>query len=186
MARLTFAGPDTLDAQGRKVYDEVVGGKRGKMPAPLVSWILNPEAARRALHLGELMRFDTTLSLAVTELVILVCARHWTAHACWKAHKVYAVNAGVPEAGVAEIAAGRVARFEDPQFDVAYRVADTLMRNRQLPSALYDEAVAMFGERGLSEITIVLGYYCMAGLALNTFELGLPENLAPELVPLAH
>lgn len=184
MARINFPGVDALDDEARAVVEEVVGGKRGKIPAPLVSWILNPEAARRALHLGELMRFDTSLSLAVTELVILVCARHWQAHSCWKAHKVYALGAGVPEEGVALIAAGGTPEFADPQFDVAYRVAATLMRERRLPEALYSEAVATFGERGLSEITIVLGYYCMASLALNSFELGLPENRAPELIDL--
>lgn len=184
MARLTFPGVEALSDQGRKVYDEVVGGKRGKLPAPTISWILNPEAARRALHLGELMRFDTSLSLAVTELVILVCARHWTAHSCWKAHRVYAVGAGVPEAAVEEIAAGGAPKFEDRQFDVAYRVSAELMATRQLSDALYAEGVEVFGETGLSEISIVLGYYCMAALALNTFHLGLPENLAPELVPL--
>ena len=39
----------------------------------------------------------------------------------------------------------------------------------------------MLGELGMVELVGVLGYYCLVSLTLNTFELGLPGSVAPEL-----
>ena len=38
------------------------------------------------------------------------------------------------------------------------------------------------GERGVVDLVSLLGYYCLAALTLNAFQLGLPENFAPLLV----
>jgi 4-carboxymuconolactone decarboxylase len=50
-----------------------------------------------------------------------------------------------------------------------------------VPKPLYDRGVAVLGERGMVELVGILGYYCMVALTLNTFELGLPGSISPEL-----
>ncbi len=62
--------------------------------APMVAWLRNPELARRGQKLGELLRFETTLEPHLSEFAILVCARHWTSHHEWTAHKAIGLKAG--------------------------------------------------------------------------------------------
>jgi 4-carboxymuconolactone decarboxylase len=181
MARIILPSDADMSATQRAVRDEVLSGKRGLIPAPLIAWIANPELARRALSLGELLRFETTLSRDLSELVIILCARHWTSHAQWVAHKKYALQFGISEQTVADIAAGRVPELLDPAHRTAYDVTVALLEKKQLSDELYQRAVEVFGVRGLSELVVLLGYYCLASLTLNTFELGLPEKYAPEL-----
>jgi 4-carboxymuconolactone decarboxylase len=60
MARLSL--PETPTPEQAEVIAEAVAGKRGKVPGPMIGWLPNPELARRAQRLGELLRFDTSLA----------------------------------------------------------------------------------------------------------------------------
>jgi 4-carboxymuconolactone decarboxylase len=174
--------PETaLTAEQQLICAEVIAGKRGKVPAPMIAWLRNPELARRTQMLGELLRYETTLEPDLTELAIIVCGRHWTSHHEWKAHKAYALQAGVHPEVVADIAARRPPKLSDDRQRAVYDVAATLLSTARVPSSHYARAVEQLGERGLVELVAILGYYCLASLTLNTFELGLPENVAPEL-----
>src|SRR5437868_1537200 len=95
MARLSMPLQQELTAEQQVACAEVVAGRRGKVPAPMIAWLRNPELARRGQRLGELLRFETTLEPHLCELAILLCARHWTSHHEWTAHKALALKAGV-------------------------------------------------------------------------------------------
>jgi 4-carboxymuconolactone decarboxylase len=42
---------------------------------------------------------------------------------------------------------------------------------------LYQKAVELFGERGLVEIIATIGYYTLAAMTLNAFDVGLGEGV---------
>jgi len=179
MARLSL--PDVLTPEQAEVVAEVVAGKRGKVPGPMIGWLPNPELARRAQHLGALLRFDTSLEPVLSELAILICGRHWTSHHEWTAHKRIALEAGVDPQTVADIAARRAPFLRGDREEVVYAVAHTLLAKTRIDDALYARAIAVLGERGMVDLVGILGYYSMVALTLNAFELGLPEAYAPEL-----
>ncbi len=182
MVRLSLP-EDPTPAQA-EVMAEAVSGKRGRVPGPMVGWLHNPELARRAQRLGELLRFDTDLSPALTEIAILVCARHWTSHYEWTAHKRLALAAGVDQQTIADIAARNPApHLRDPGEETVFAVATTLLRQTKLDDPLYAHGVAVLGQKGMVDLVALLGYYCLVALTLNAFELGLPEAHAPELDP---
>jgi 4-carboxymuconolactone decarboxylase len=181
MARLTMPPPDELTADQKMVCDEVVAGIRGKVPAPMIAWLRNPELARRAQHLGELIRYQTTLEPLLSELAILVCGRHWSSHMEWTAHKREGLKAGLDPQIIADIAARRKPVFPDFRQSAVYELSVAVLTTGRVNRALYAQAVAILGEQGLVELVAILGYYSFAGLTLNVFELGLPENVAPEL-----
>ncbi|MBT2305085.1 carboxymuconolactone decarboxylase family protein [Variovorax paradoxus] len=164
-----------------QVCAEAVAGKRGKVPAPMTCWLRSPELARRAQMLGEMIRFDTSLEPHLCEMAILMCARHWTAHVEWNAHKALALKAGLDAQVISDIAAARRPRLKDDRARAVYDVASTLLATGRVPSPLYDQALAVLGERGLVELVGVLGYYCLVSLTLNAFEVGLPESVAHDL-----
>jgi 4-carboxymuconolactone decarboxylase len=173
MARLTLPHEEELTPEQRAACAEAVSGLRGRVPAPMTAWIRNPELARRAQKLGELLRYQTTLEPRLSELAILVCARHWTSHYEWTVHKREGLKAGLDPEVIAAIAARREPSLRDAREQAVYDAASTLLGTGRLPAAL--------GERGLVELVGVLGYYSLVALTLNAFEIGLPDAVAPEL-----
>ncbi|QLH14174.1 carboxymuconolactone decarboxylase family protein [Paracoccus pantotrophus] len=166
-----------------EVVAEVVAGKRGKVPAPMIPWLRNPELARRAQRLGELLRFDTSLEPELSELAILVCGRHWTSHHEWTAHKRIGLAAGLDPRTVEDIAARAPSPYiRSDRERIVLQVARTLLAETRLDDALYAEGVAILGETGMVDLVAILGYYCMVALTLNAFQIGLPDSFAPELL----
>ena len=147
----------------------------------MIAWLRNPELARRAQKLGELLRFSTTIEPHLSEMAILVCGRHWTSHVEWAAHKAIALKAGLDPKIIDDIAARRTPVFSEKRAQVIYDVASTLLATGRLSDVLYGRAIEVLGERALAELVAILGYYCLAALTLNAFELGLPGGVAPEL-----
>lgn len=182
MARLENLTPEAMTPEQKAACEAVMSGPRGKVPLPMQAWLRNPELADRIQKLGEVLRYTTTLGPRLTELAILVGARHWTAHVEWKAHKAYALRDGLDPQVIADIAARRVPSFGDDAAGLAvYEVTAALHTTGRIPEALYLRAVAQFGERGVVELVTLAGYYCLAAFTLNVFELGLPDNAVPEL-----
>jgi len=160
---------------------EAVQGPRGKVPGPMVAWLRNAELARCAQKLGEVLRFGTSLDPRLRELAILICARHWTSHYEWTAHKRIALTEGLAPEVINALAAGTPPPFDSAAQELVYRLSRAILQDGRLSDALYEEGLSQIGEAALVELVGTLGYYCLVGLTLNVFELGLPEGHAPEL-----
>jgi len=91
--RLKLLSPGEMSAEQKETYDESIAGKRGAPPAPMMAWLNSPEMARHATRLGEVMRYNTLFPAKLSEIAILVTARHWTSHYEWYAHKRLALKA---------------------------------------------------------------------------------------------
>src|SRR3981189_1684813 len=85
--RLKLLSPGEMNEDQRQTYDESIAGKRGAPPPPMMAWLNSPEMARHATRLGGFLRFDTLFPAKLSEIAILVTARHWTSHYEWYAHK---------------------------------------------------------------------------------------------------
>jgi 4-carboxymuconolactone decarboxylase len=182
LARIKLPPLDEMTSQQKSVYDEAAGGRRGHVPAPMIAWLQNPELARRAQKLGELMRYETTLPPQLSELAILIVARHWTAHFEWQAHKKEALKAGISPELIASIAAHQTPQLASEEQRAVYRIATTLLEMRAVPDELYREGVRVLRERGVVDLIGILGYYTLVAMTLNTFEIGLPEARQEDLV----
>jgi 4-carboxymuconolactone decarboxylase len=180
--RLKLLAPDEMSADQRQTYDESIAGKRGAPPPPMMAWLNSPEMARHATRLGEVMRFDTVFPARISEIAILVTARHWTAHYEWFAHKRLALKGGLDPKIIDDIRDRRIPQFDDPKAKLVYDVAKSLHEGHGIAKGLYDEAVRMVGERGIVEIIGLCGYYTMVSMTLNSFEFGLPDGEISELV----
>jgi 4-carboxymuconolactone decarboxylase len=179
--RIKLLSPDGMNADQKATYEEAVAGKRGAAPAPMMAWLNSPDMARHATRLGEQLRFNTMFPPKLSEIAILVTARHWTAHYEWWAHKRLALKGGLDVAIVDAIRDRRTPSFDDPKAAMIYDVAKSLHEGHGLAQPLYDAAIALLGERGLVEIIGLCGYYTMVSMTLNTFDFGLPDGEVSEL-----
>lgn len=181
MPRLELPPESEMTDAQKAACAEAVAGIRGRVPAPMVAWLQNPDFASRGQKLGELLRYQTTLEPRLSELAILICGRHWTSHHEWTAHKREGLKAGMDPEVIAAIAARRAPGLRDARDQAVYDVSSVLLATGRVPQPVYARGVEALGNRGMVELVGILGYYCMVALTLNTFELGLPGSVAPEL-----
>jgi len=179
--RLMLLSPGEMSADQKATYDESIAGKRGAPPAPMMAWLNSPEMARHATRLGAVLRFDTIFPPKLSEIAILVTARHWTAHYEWYAHKRLALKGGIDPKIIEDIRDRRTPVFDDPKGRMIYDVAKSLHEGHGLSPALYDEAVTVLTLRGVTEIIGLCGYYTMVSMTLNTFEFEVPVGEVSEL-----
>jgi 4-carboxymuconolactone decarboxylase len=179
--RLKLLSPGEMSGDQKETYDESIAGKRGAPPAPMMAWLNSPEMARHATRLGGVLRFDTMFPAKLSEIAILVTARHWTSHYEWYAHKRLALKGGMDPKSIEDIRDRRTPHFDDPRGQMIYDVAKSLHETHGLTKTLYDEAVQVLTLRGLVEIIGLCGYYTMVSMTLNTFEFDLPEGEVSEL-----
>ena len=97
MSRLAKLDPENFDQEQKAIYDNIIAGPRGTVPAPLTVWLRRPELARHAQALGSYCRYGTTLSPRLSELAIMLMGRHWLAEYEWEVHKPFALKAGLSE-----------------------------------------------------------------------------------------
>lgn len=180
MARVKIRTPEEMSEEQRRVYNDTVAGKRGRVPAPLVAWLESPVLADRAQKLGEFVRYETSLPPRLSELAILVVARYWTAQFEWTAHKAEALKAGLDPEIIDDIAQRRAPRFKNTDEPVIYEFSVALLQTHEVPEELYRRAVEKFGQRAVVELVGILGYYTLISMTLNTFEIQ-PEGSVPEL-----
>lgn len=179
--RLKLLSPGEMSADQRQTYDESIASKRGSPPPPMMAWLNSPEMARHATRLGAVLRYDTMFPAALSEIAILVTARHWSAHYEWYAHKRLALAGGLDLKIIDDIRDRRTPSFGDPKAKMIYDVAKSLHEGHGLTDALYAEAVAQLSERGVVEIIGLCGYYTMVSMTLNAFEFDLPDGEVSEL-----
>jgi 4-carboxymuconolactone decarboxylase len=179
--RLKLLSPGEMSADQKQTYDESIAGKRGAPPAPMMAWLNSPEMARHATRLGAVLRFDTIFPAKLSEIAILVTARHFTSHYEWFAHKRLALKGGMDAMIIEDIRDRRTPHFDDPRARMIYDVAKSLHEARGLSQKLYEQAVDVLTLRGLVEIIGLCGYYTMVSMTLNSFEFGLPDGETSEL-----
>ena len=177
--RTDLPAQPTPDQQ--RVMDEAAAGPRGRVPAPMRTWIANPELAQRASQLGEVVRYRSSLPARLRELAILVVARMWTSHFEWAAHKAEALKAGLDPAVIDAIAARAEPSFGDDGEALVYRFARTVLTEHRVGDDDYRTIVAALGETAVVELVGTLGYYGLVSMTNNVFAIDLPPGTAPEL-----
>jgi len=180
--RLKLISPSEMTDVQRAIYDESIASKRGRPPEPMLAWLHSPEMARHATRLGAFLRYDTSLGARLTELPILVTARHWSARFEWYAHKKLALAAGMDPAMIEAINQRRRPNFGGAARDeIVYDVARALHETQGVPEPLFSQARALLGEQGLVEVVGLCGYYTMVSMTLNTYGFEVPPGEPDDL-----
>ncbi len=179
MPRIHLPTPEELDPQQRAVYDKVVSGPRGRLRGPLRAALYNPALADCWQALGAQLRYSTQLPPELSELAILVTARHCNSPFEWDAHRPEAERAGVPQPIIDALLAKTMPVGMDARQSAVCHFACELNASKSVSDATYATALALFGARTLVELTALVGYYTLVAMTLNAHEIPLPEGVAP-------
>lgn len=179
MSRLARLDPAEMEGEQKRVYDDIADAGRGGLDGPYNALLRVPEIADPAQKLGAYCRFRSSLGLKLTELAIIITAKHYHAQFEWHAHAALALKAGLSPAIVDAIHAGTPPPFSDEREVAVYDLCRTLHEHHRVDDATYTRARSLFGEAGIVEIVSTIGYYSMISLVLNTFEVPVPGNASP-------
>ncbi|OZI24438.1 4-carboxymuconolactone decarboxylase [Bordetella genomosp. 7] len=176
MPRLNPPDLQTMSAQQRRIHDAIASGPRGRVRGPLAVWLHRPGLAEHAQALGQYCRYDSSLPPRLSELGILTMAAWWRSSFEWWAHEPIAVQAGLDPRVAERIRLGEEPEFERADESLVYRFVRALLQTRQVPDALYQEAVQVLGTDGVVDLVGIAGYYTLISMTINVFEIEPPDG----------
>ena len=181
MSRLKELKYEEMNPEQQALHDEILSGPRSRIGGPMNCWFRNPEIGSLIQKVGAYCRYHTTLEPKLSELAILVVARQWNQPVEWWAHQPLAIKAGLkPE--IAEAIENRLRpTFEDEKEEAVYEVAQEILDTKKLSDPTYKNALNVFGEKTLFELTVIIGYYACIAIQMNCFDVGILEGEEPRL-----
>jgi 4-carboxymuconolactone decarboxylase len=175
---LAQVNPEHLDAEQTRAYEAIRKGARGGDVTALFLTMLNsPGLTGTVEQVGAYLRFQSGLSDQLRELGILTVARHWRCGYEWQAHFPLAVAAGLsPEALT------RLGRGEDPQWteggpeQIIHAYCAAVVQHSRADDALYARCHQLLGDRGIADLTGLVGYYTLLAMTLNGHDVAAPSG----------
>jgi len=166
-----------LDAEGQAIYDRIIGDDPPPKTGPRAVTLHSPKIAEGFAVINDYLRYNGALSPRHTEVAILVAAWEIEQAYEWTSHEPAALRYGAPQAVIDTIKYDRAPVNLSPEETLIIKFGRQLLRDHKLDSALYAEAVEMFGRKGVLELATVMGDYVMAGIVLTAVDQHSPEGV---------
>lgn len=180
MSRIPALIPEKMTKAQHDIYSNIVRTRGGPwFHGPYDALLQQPRIAAAAQQLGEFVRFHTSLEPRLSELAILVVARHFDCEFEWYQHAPIATRSGLAPHIIEALRRNRVptGMREDETF--VYEFSHGLLKHHRVPDEIYDKAKRQLGVTGVVELTGLLGYYTLLAFTLNAHEIDLPAGAVP-------
>lgn len=170
-----------LNAAQQLAAQAVIDGPRGALYGPFVPLLRSPELMDAAQRMGEYLRYRSAIGTRLSELAILVTARHWSQQVEWAIHEPVARAQGIAPGVIDAIARGR--RPEGMADDEArvYDFCTELHQTQRVSDASYAAALESFGEQGVVDLMGINGYYTFLAMVMNAAQTPAPASAAVPL-----
>ena len=186
--RLAPLHPDQLDDEQRAVYDAITGGPRaagpryfpltdpqGRLHGPFDAMLRSPRVGGALQDLGSALRYGTALPARLREILILAVAAAEDSPFERFAHEAVGRGVGLSDEELAAIRDG-TGLTGDPVEALALHAARSLLEDGDLDDRTYADLLESLGERGVFELTTLVGYYRLLALQLRVFRVPVPEG----------
>ena len=185
MSRIPTATRESVPQDQLAAFDEMVS-QHGSVPdiGPISVMINVPELARRGEHFRAYIRGDeSSLPLNVRELAMILTAREMDCQFIWNAHCAFERQAGLSDELVNNLRDKKDLHTLSAEEAAVVDYGWELFRTRKVSQPVYDAALALFGVRGLVELTNLLRYYSSLAFIINAFDISLPANITESPLP---
>jgi 4-carboxymuconolactone decarboxylase len=181
MTRNKITPYDSMSAEQKKSYDTIFTGPRQIFGGPFPALVVSPQLCDNAQELGLYVRFNSSLSGQMREMVILLCVRHWNSQNEWNSHTKFARQEKLDESIIEQIRTRNFAPFENYDFQTIREFTMSLLACSKVPDPLYESTFSIIGQRGIADLVSTIGYYCLVCLTLTAFDVDLPDGVLPQL-----
>ena len=187
--RLPLLDPLTLSAAQKEIYDRInatfvswsdrinfqSATDDGRLIGPFNPILFSPGISASFLDLHDAEEKQTSLSERVRQVVILATGAVWQSEYELYAHSAAARKAGISENAIQILAAGGLPDDLSEQETVAQRYARQFSAEHRVDADLYSAAVHAFGEKGVVDLTYLIGIYHITCGLLNSFDIPRPH-----------
>lgn len=170
---------ESMSPEQRQVAQALIDSPRGGIRGPFHALLRNPRLTERVRAVGECIRFESTVAVELREFVILLVARHWSAHYEWHAHSLAAAKAGVRQDVIDAVGEGRVPAGMNADQVLLHGFCTQLLEHNDVSDATYAAAMERFGERDLLDLLCTAAYFSFVSLILNTVRHPVPAGGRP-------
>ena len=165
--RLPMPALGSLDEAQRAAAQALIEGPRKGVYGPFVPLLRSPVLLERMARVGEYLRFDGVLDSRLRELATCVAARHVSNQFEWSMHAPLAIKAGVAADAIEALRQGARPRTLAPDEQDTVDFAHELVATHGVSDLTYGSALARWGERGIVELTALVGYFVMVSWLMN-------------------
>ena len=166
MARHAYPALDTLPATLAAEMKNRIGPGRGNV-WQMLCW--TPGTAETFIAYSESIRREHDIPPKLLELMILRVGHRCSAPYEVHHHKRLARQAGLSDAEIDATATGPQAAGLDDAQRFVLTLVDELVDARTLSQPNFDAAVAAYGIRTVADMVLLVGFYTMACMFLNSF-----------------
>lgn len=170
-SRLPPLQQDQMTNAQKKLLDTIRSGPRKNINGPFVAWIHSPELGELAQRLGAYCRYETGLSLRLSELAILTTAAQWQSQAEWFIHLPIAIDAGINAEDAEQIRLGNTPDFQEDDDRLIWQFSMELYTDKRVSDITYAAACQRFGLSVVVNLVGLLGYYTLVAMTLNVFNM---------------
>jgi 4-carboxymuconolactone decarboxylase len=174
---------EDLDDDQRRAIEPILR-YAGGISGPFNATLRSARLTETSFALGSYLLFETALSRRLTEMAILIGARVDGSQFEWWAHEPRAREEGVSQEVCDALREGRrppaLADEEAALFDFGVE----LLTRPAVADATFERAREAFGERGVVDLTYLLGFYGMIAGVLKAAAVLPPDGSVP-LEPMA-
>jgi alkylhydroperoxidase family enzyme len=174
--RITPVDPATADAQTAELLAQV-GGPAGGASNIFATFVRHPGLFRRWLPFGGKL-LSGRLSARHRELLILRTGWNCQAEYEWGQHVVIGKASGLDDAEIERVKEGPDAAGWDPFEATLLRAADELHEQSCITDATWAALTAVYDDKQLIEVPMVVGHYHLVGFTLNSLGVQLEPGLA--------
>jgi len=165
--RLPMPALSSLDEAQRAAAQALIDGPRKGVYGPFVPLLRSPVLLERMAKVGEYLRFDSALDARIRELATCVAARHVSNQFEWTMHAPLAIKAGVAPEAIEALRQGATPRALAPDEHDAVDFVRELVATHGVSDLTYRAALARWGERGIVELTALVGYFVTVSWLMN-------------------
>ena len=168
---------EQLNPEQKEAYDYILKA-RNMCPGPYRIWLQNPKLLKAMTPVGVYYQREMQISKAEREIVTNSINGKWsTAGYSNGEHEEIGEQAGLPAEKVQALIAGLPTSFEDPRQQVIYEITQTLITPRRVPEGLYKRAISLLGDAGLTDVTVLIGYFTSVSMTLAAYDVpaGAPD-----------
>jgi 4-carboxymuconolactone decarboxylase len=154
--------------EAQRAAADAFAAARGAPPfGPFVPLLRSPKLMPLVAQLGAYCRYENALGPRLTELVVLMVSRRYDQAVEWALHLPHARKAGIPEATIADLDAGRRPAAMTADETLVFDAVTELYARDGLSDATFAGLRDRFGEQGVVDLVATVGYYGLLALVLN-------------------
>jgi 4-carboxymuconolactone decarboxylase len=171
LSRLQNLKYGDMSQDQKNLHDEILSGPRTQIAGPMHAWFLNPSYGSLIEKVGAFCRYETSIEPRLSELAIIIVARHWNANVEWFAHSEIAIKSGILQETVEAIELNKRPDFKKEDEALIFDITKSILDTKGLTDELFKRAEDTIGKTSLLDLTAIIGYYCNVAIQLNVFEI---------------